>query len=162
MTTTYERCADTAKRVRAALKANFPGTTFSVRSKTYSGGASIRIHWTDGPRRKDVERIASRYEGADFDGMTDCKSYKSAIVVDETGPREIHYGSDFVFCNREVSTFDADKATADAMIRARCHVEGDRFGNHWVEDLARGMAWDRAEGEPMDAAFRRVVLRETA
>ena len=37
----YLTCAETAKLVRSALKAAFPGVKFSVCSSTYSGGASI-------------------------------------------------------------------------------------------------------------------------
>ena len=35
--------AETAKVIRATLKPRFPGVRFSVRSKSYSGGASIDI-----------------------------------------------------------------------------------------------------------------------
>jgi hypothetical protein len=63
---------DTAKMIRAALKQAFPNTKFSVRSSSYSGGCSIDAHWTDGPTSKQVKRILDRFEGAGFDGMTDC------------------------------------------------------------------------------------------
>lgn len=69
----YISCADTAKLVRQALKAAFPGVKFSVRSSVYSGGASIDVRWTDGPLRKEVEPIAKQYQGSDFDGMIDMK-----------------------------------------------------------------------------------------
>jgi len=41
----YSSAADTAKLVRAALKRSLPATRFSVRSKTYSAGASIDVSW---------------------------------------------------------------------------------------------------------------------
>jgi hypothetical protein len=69
--TTYISCADTAKLVRKALKREFAGVTFSVRSQTYAGGASINVRWTDGPRSADVDPILKRYEGGRFDGMID-------------------------------------------------------------------------------------------
>jgi hypothetical protein len=65
--------AETAKLVRAELKREFPGVKFSVRSSSYSGGASIDVRWTDGPTGKDVDRVLKPYEGARFDGMTDLK-----------------------------------------------------------------------------------------
>ena len=74
MTTTetrYVSCADTAKLVRKALKRDFPGVTFSVRSSTYAGGASIDVRWTDGPRAKEVDPTLKQYEGGRFDGMID-------------------------------------------------------------------------------------------
>ena len=92
--------AETAKLVRAALKDAFPGVKFSVRGKSYAGGASIDVRWTDGPTSAEVERVAKRYEGADFDGMVDLKSY-----ITHTGPNgeRVYYGADFVFCSRELS-----------------------------------------------------------
>ena len=67
----YLSCAETAKLVRQALKRAFPDAKFSVRSDTYSGGASIDVRWTDGPRAKAVEPIAKQYQGGGFDGMID-------------------------------------------------------------------------------------------
>ena len=66
----YLSCAETAKLVRTALKKNFPGVTFSVRSDVYSGGASIDVSWVLGPTTKEVDAIAGQYESADFDGVS--------------------------------------------------------------------------------------------
>ena len=41
--TKYFTCAETAKLIRQSLKEAFPGVKFSVRSSTYSGGASIDV-----------------------------------------------------------------------------------------------------------------------
>ena len=73
----YISCAETAKFVRQALKENFPSQTFSVRSKTYAGGASIDVSWTDGVAESEVEKIVKQFEGAGFDGMVDYKFYKT-------------------------------------------------------------------------------------
>ena len=54
----YISLADTAKLVRAALAANFPGTKFYVRSDSYSGGASIDV-WYDGVVDSSWTRIDS-------------------------------------------------------------------------------------------------------
>jgi len=100
-------CAETAKLIRAALKQHFPGVKFSVRSSTYSGGASIRVRWNFGPREKDVDRIAKRFSGATFDGMQDLKEYHDVLVADENGRlRSIHYGADFVFTDRDTDKDD--------------------------------------------------------
>lgn len=69
--TRYLSCAETAKLVRRTLKREFPGVKFSVRSKTYSGGASIDVGWTDGPTAKQVGAITGPYAGGRFDGMID-------------------------------------------------------------------------------------------
>jgi hypothetical protein len=67
----YLTCAETAKLVRRALKEAFPGQKFSVRSDTYSMGASIDVRWVDGPTQKEVDRVVKYFEGGDFDGMID-------------------------------------------------------------------------------------------
>lgn len=126
----YLSCADTAKLVRAALKRNFPGIKFRVRSDNYSGGASIDVSWVDGPKPNKVERVAKQFAGGGFDGMIDLKySWSSwllpdgsAVVAKDHGtqgsggmyPAEenakpdpeaklVHFGADFVFCNRSHS-----------------------------------------------------------
>ena len=74
MTTTlvrYLTCANTAKLVRKALKREFPGQKFSVRSDVYSGGASIDVRWTDGPRPADVDPVVKQFAGGRFDGSID-------------------------------------------------------------------------------------------
>jgi hypothetical protein len=104
---TYLSVAETAKFVRRALKREFPGVKFSVRSDSYSGGASIDVKWTDGPTRRDVERVAKAYAGATFDGMIDLKSYHSSeLYVADDPARDgeaVHFGADFVFCERSYS-----------------------------------------------------------
>lgn len=120
----YLSCAETAKLVRTALKYAFPGVKFSVRSDNYAGGASIRIHWTDGPTKGDVDAIAGRYAGADFDGMQDLKYHHThwlmpdgsvtlAAVHHNMEPksfpkphpdaRPVSFGADFVFAERTLS-----------------------------------------------------------
>ena len=95
----YLSCAETAKRLRAALKAAFPAMRFSVRSKTYAGGASIAVEWMDGPTAKQVQAVCNRFEGATFDGMTDCKGYQTHVVDGQS----IHYGADFIHARRAFS-----------------------------------------------------------
>lgn len=78
----YLSCAQTAKLVRKALREAFPDTEFSVRSKTYSGGASIRVSYSD-PFLCSfcVERVTSGFAGADFDGMVDLKTYRHHYLL---------------------------------------------------------------------------------
>ena len=52
----YISVAATAKLVRHALKREFPGVKFSVRSTSYSGGSSVRVGWTDGPQAAAVDK----------------------------------------------------------------------------------------------------------
>lgn len=95
--TEYISCTDTAKLIRADLKEAFPNVTFSVRSKTYSGGASITIYWENGPTEHAMKQVTGRYEGASFDGMIDLKSY----VTSERDGKRVQYGSDYVFYRRD-------------------------------------------------------------
>ncbi len=94
---------ETAKLIRKAVRAEFPGFKFSVRSKRYAGGASIHVTWTDGPRHSDVQKLCDRYRGATFDGMTDMKSYHSSLLTTEDGAEEVRFGADFVFAHRYIS-----------------------------------------------------------
>ena len=128
--TRYISCTETAKLIRAALKKHFPKTKFSVRSSTYSGGASITVKWTDGPTAKLVESITSAYSGKGFDGMIDMAYYNEAwLMPDGTGTfaktkgtvgsggsvdsheemppsfksERVHFGADYVLTSRRYS-----------------------------------------------------------
>lgn len=137
--TTYLSCAETAKLVRAALKAAFPGVKFSVRSDTYSGGASIDVHWTDGPTDKAISAVTDRYVGSQFDSTIDLKTYCAHYLLPDgtvvfagtpgtegsrgvlpriendapAGARRVHFGADHIFTHRHFSE------RAEAMIWAR-------------------------------------------
>ncbi len=77
--------AEQAKLVRSALKLAFPMIKFSVRSKSYSGGAHITISWTDGPTTRDVESITQAYAGGGFDGSIDLAyHYDHYLLLDGT------------------------------------------------------------------------------
>lgn len=183
----YLTVSETAKLIRIQLKKQFPNTKFSVRSSSYSGGASIRISWIDGQTQKTVERYVRGFEGSSFDGMNDLKSYQdcwllpdgSAVlaerpesyggsipgyVSDAPHPNAelVSFGADFVFCNREISDYDTRHQAALDYIRTHCHCEGnppsDRFGNEWVDSLASRMARLFEVGESIDDTFKRVVL----
>lgn len=99
MSTSYVSPADTAKLVRKALRAAFPGSTFFVRTSVYSGGASVDVRWTDGPTTRQVRRVVSEYEGATFDGMRDLMEYRDAVVNDH----RVHFGADFIHTHRNYS-----------------------------------------------------------
>lgn len=129
-TSHWYTCAETAQIVRSILKATFPGQKFSVRSKTYSGGASIDVRWTDGPTRDQVEDAIGFLAGGGFDGSIDM-AYShdhwrlpdgsivyagtrgteeslgmfSATQVDRPHPDavRVRMGADFIFCERDYS-----------------------------------------------------------
>lgn len=107
MSTTHvsETCAQTAKRVRKALKAEYPDVKFRVRSSTYAGGASIDISYTDGPRERDVNAFLSPFAGCDFDGMTDMRTYRDDVLVANPDGTYTTYdsGANFVHAQRRIS-----------------------------------------------------------
>lgn len=137
-TVRYLTCAETAKLLRAALKAAHPGVKFSVRSSVYSMGASIDVSWTDGPTADQVDETAKRYAGATFDGMQDLKEYHTDLVAFGDGlPELVYHGADFVFTHRANSTarlaYLADQAEAE---------HGSRRGQlHTAEQCRRCGDW---------------------
>jgi hypothetical protein len=161
----YIPTAEVAKLIRTALKRAFPGVTFSVRSKVYSGGSSINVDWTDGPTAKQVEAIAKSYQGGRFDGMIDMAySVDSYLMADgsaavahnpgtvgsmglDPGFRQfkpapdaerVHFSVSHVFCNRDYS--QAMKQRALDSLRAR-YALGEDCSDVAVETNR----WGRAE-----------------
>lgn len=99
----YLSVADTAKLVRAALKTAFPNVparSFSVKSDSYSGGASIRVSWRDGYTVAEVEAVVQQFSGSTFDAMQDLKEYHTSI---DANGRKVHYGADHILTERDYS-----------------------------------------------------------
>lgn len=95
----YISCAETAKLVRQCLKEAFPSVKFSVRSSTYSGGASIDISWTDGPNARQIDELLANFKGSYFDGSID---YKGSVYAMLDGKR-VHFAADSIHPNRKYS-----------------------------------------------------------
>lgn len=64
------RIAQIAQEVRKELKKEFPGTKFSVRSNSYSGGGSVNVRWTDFPTMKAVKEVTQKLESIHYDDYT--------------------------------------------------------------------------------------------
>jgi hypothetical protein len=111
-TKTVSEVAQAAKLIRAELAKAFPGTTFAVRSESFSMGNAVRIGWTDGPAFEAVDTIAQRFTSGSFDGMTDCYNYDS----NRKGPT-----AKYVTCTRRTS--DDLRATVVADLRAMFAAE---------------------------------------
>ncbi len=148
---TYLSCAETAKLLRAQLKKAFPGVKFSVRSKVYSGGASIDVSYTDGPTTDAVDAVCQPFKGGDFDGMVDLKISNVSWLTpdgvaglargggggstipefygDAPGPtaKLVHFGADFIFTRRDHSPeFKANvKATFEEKLGYSLPDKGD-------------------------------------
>lgn len=151
--TKYISVADTAKLVRTALKASFTTIKFSVKSKSYSGGASITVSWTDGPTAKEVDFVVSKYQGASFDGMIDLKSYHTSDLNGE----QVHFGADYIFTSRGFSVAFMQRRAAKIAAKYGAElviVTENKWGSF---DLAggNGPCW---QGSPW--SVRDVVMQE--
>lgn len=139
-------CADTAKLVRAALKEAFPGQKFSVTSDTYSGGASIDIKWIDGPTANEVERVVNKFEGADFDGMQDLKTYHSSTLNGE----RVYFGADFIHTNRDYSA-DFLLACAEKIAEQwGCPMPEVKTNTYTYRGKTYTSVWISRDGEALD------------
>lgn len=145
-------CADTAKLVREVLKAKFPATKFSVRSKTYAGGASIDIGYTDGPPAREVEAACDHLRASDFNSMEDLKEYRGGtLFADGQEFEQVHYGADYISAHREFSpeVEDAVKARIVELAGAEVYEHNSRYD----------VAVDRDTGELI--ACRGQIVSET-
>ena len=113
----YISAANTAKLIRQALRESFPGVKFSVTTKTYAGGASISVSYTDGPADKLVEAVVSVFEASYFDGMIDYQGSRYAIL----DGKKVRFGADYINVNRSHS----DAMIGRAIAGLRSKYEGD-------------------------------------
>lgn len=160
---------DVAVLIRAHLKAAFPGVKFSVRTHSYSMGSNVSVSWTDGPSTVQVDRAIGHYCGTTFDGIDDSTHHHNVAVVREDGPALVHYSGSQPSTYRRVADEPAWRERALTMLRGRLDgIEGEgrsaRYGNHWLDNLATGMVYacDFRESDPLERAYRIVILREEA
>jgi len=143
----YYSVTETAVLIRTALKKQFPGVEFSVKSKKYAGGASIDVHWNFGPIQEKVNDILSMYSGKGFDAMTDYAYYKSHWMlpdgtitlrrVEQTasshevdnppppGAVAVSFGSDYVHGRRNYGkTFEESEEFSGKVGQDLCKLQG--------------------------------------
>lgn len=130
-------CAETAALVRKALKEAFPRVKFSVKSRTYSMGASMSVAWTDGPNTAQVEAVTSRFEGSYFDGMIDYKGSRYHMMDGE----QVSFGADSIHTNRSYSDAAVARAIDRVYARYQGNFERDGIAKPTVEDYNHGRAW---------------------
>lgn len=122
-----------AKNVRIELKRAFPGISFQVRSKRFSGGNDLRVSWIDGPNKQQVEAIIKAYSAGDFDGMTDSYDYRKDRAFTEA------FGcAKYVFAERQYS----DAAIASAIRTVTNRYRFDGIAPPSVEDYRMGRCWN--------------------
>jgi hypothetical protein len=113
----------TARLVRDALKASFPGIRFSVRTERFAGGASVTVSWIDGPRLDEVRSITRRFHGYRFDGSIDLAEPIDTLVAREGGETElVRYGIQGVSCQRGLSDAMIERCVAELAILTGGHA----------------------------------------
>jgi hypothetical protein len=95
METTYITPAETAKLIRAELKAAFAGVKFSVRKEHFV--VWVTIPATASVTVADVEAITNNYLGSKFDSQTDMYLSETHIV----NGLKVRYLADHVFVQKD-------------------------------------------------------------
>ena len=95
METQYITPAETAKLIRAELKATFTGVKFSVRKEHFA--IWITIPATASVTVADVETITNNYAGSKFDSQTDMYLSETHIV----DGLKVRYLADHVFVQKD-------------------------------------------------------------
>lgn len=108
-----------SKNLKTELTREFPGIDFKVKSKSYSGGCSMSVYWTDGPTAEMVEKISNKYEYCTFDGMRDLEEYKDNPFSDIFG------GAKYVSTARTIS----GSRVAEVAAEYGYTVETNEYGN---------------------------------
>jgi len=100
----YYTCVETARLIRQALRARFPGVTFSVTSHPYRRRdrtlGTVAVRWQGGPTTRAVLRVAGRYEGVNLNPLTSEKIARTVLLDGYWS----HFGAEFVFCERAKAT----------------------------------------------------------
>lgn len=124
-----------AKNIRKELKAAFVNIKFSVRTEKFSMGNAVRIDWTDGPTRAQVEAIYAKYLSGDFDGMTDSYRHNTTGFNALFGSAKYittcrDYSDEFITrCVAEVvAEFGGDPITAKQYSEGGGHLWRNRQG----------------------------------
>lgn len=151
----YLSLTKTNKIIRNALKEAFPNFKgFSVRGKSYAGGASTTVYWTDGPRVADVEEIVKKFEGATFDPMQDLKEARHTTFEGKT----VSFGADYVFTFRKNTDQGIEKAIKALKEKFPANF-ADFTDQITVENFRNGNLCDLkffGEGTPVNAVYNEI------
>lgn len=131
----YFSCAETAKFVRKALKESFPDVKFRVRCSSYSGGASMRVEWLDGPNTDQVESVAKHFKAAYFDSSIDFQGSIYHMINGE----QVHFGADYINCERQFSDASIQKAINAVYRRFAQNFREDQLEKPTVEQYRKGV-----------------------
>lgn len=132
--------ARAAKNMKKELALAFPGVKFEVRSKSYSGGNSVDISWTDGPAFADVEAITNKYQYGDFNGMEDIYEYDNSAMSQAVA---IVLGQAKYVCTSRSISDPVRDAVTDAVCASH-KIDGKgvnaKVGSIWLSDYVYRVA----------------------
>ncbi len=107
-----------AQAVKSELQKAFPCVKFTAKYRTYSGGCSVDISWTNGPAVSAVRAISQKYQ---YNGRMQIDDYVPASNLRADIPQ-----AGYVFENRTI------EATIEAEIRNQIEAWFN-FGESWDE-----------------------------
>ena len=96
-----------AANLKKLLAREFPGVAFKTKSDSFSGGDSIDVSWTDGPKSDEVDHFADWFQDSDFDGMQDLSTCRDTVWP------EVFGGAKYVHCHRHISDATHIKVAAE-------------------------------------------------
>ncbi len=94
---------DSARAMRRALKAAFPGIRFGVTMSRGTAWGNYSVAWTDGPSEAAVEAVTDPFEGKGFDGMTDSTYYLDKPLGVDVNGEPVLSGIGMILRHRSVS-----------------------------------------------------------
>lgn len=101
-----------ANNIRTELKRNFPTTKFRVYKQSYD---CYYIEWADGASYNAVTKIVTKYKDHETDISGDYRDYNPSIFNGLFG------GINYIFCNREVSEENKQKAAEEFRQTHSCY-----------------------------------------
>lgn len=129
----YKDASEVAKIVRKIVKANWPDVKFSVRTKKYAGGASIRVAWIDGPIAADVDAKIKYLQAVSHMDNTDLVHYTESTHDGET----FHSGAHYIFTDRKLSKrlmeWAAQKLAPRLGLPVLKIIESEHYGSGHVD-----------------------------
>lgn len=137
----YEKISYTVKEtgavIRAALKAAWPATKFSLRGSRGTGYGWYSLSWTDGPTESQVRELTDSFRSSYFDGMDDSTHTIPATMFagDDGVIREHKYACDGVNGSRDYSP--EARAWLEAYVEA--HGGPEYFAAGYYPDLPQAV-----------------------
>ena len=104
---------DSAKLLRKALKAAFPGVRFSCRMSRGTAWGNYHVDWTDGPSESAVNKVTAPFQGQSFDGMDDSTHYHDKPLGIAKDGTPLLSGIGLLICQRSISAERMAEAAAE-------------------------------------------------